>query len=202
MAGSHAESSIIAQTSGQIVLVLRNLLAQRYPALGHHVNPVARLCKRVAPEVGLAEHEREALTQAAFLHDLGKLSLPESILAKPGPLDEGEWTLVHGHAVVGERILLAAGLRGAVTAFVRSSHERVDGGGHPDALAGDEIPLGARIIAVCDAYDAMTSARPYRPMPMASEVASLELMRASGTQFDAAVVNATCGHLLADGDGI
>jgi putative nucleotidyltransferase with HDIG domain len=196
MRDSGVQSPTVAGANGQIVLVLRNLLAERYPDLGHHVNTVGRLCERAAPEVGVPDDERKALTQAAFLHDIGKLSLPESIMEKSGPLDEGEWRLMRLHTVVGEQILLAAGLRGRVIDFVRSSHERVDGNGHPDGLAGEEIPLGARLIAVCDAYDAMTSPRPYRPVPMTTEVASLELMRKSGTQFDRSVVDGVCEVVL------
>jgi putative nucleotidyltransferase with HDIG domain len=184
------------RTSGQVVLVLRNLLAQRYPDLGEHVNTVSRLSESVGREVGMPDDELDALGQAALLHDLGKLALPESILASPDALDEGEWKLMGLHTVTGSRILAAAGLRGKVIDFVRSSHERVDGTGYPDGLAGEEIPLGARVITVCDAYDAMTSPRPYRPVPMSNEGASMELMRASGTQFDAVVVDALCQILL------
>jgi two-component system, cell cycle response regulator len=207
MAASNITSSApangaVADASGQVILVLRNLLAQRYPDLGHHVNMVAQLCESVSSEVGLPDDDREALTQAAYLHDIGKLSLPESILGKAAPLDEAEWRLMRRHAAVGERILVAAGLNGRVVEFVRSSHERVDGTGYPDGLAGERIPLGARIIAVCDAYQAMTSPRPYRPVPMTNEVASLELMRKSGTQFDATVVDALCELLLRNGDPI
>ena len=143
-----AESSVPAEASGQVILVLRNLLAERYPDLGRHVNTVARLCEQVAPEVGLLDQESEALAQAAFVHDIGKLSLPESILVKPDSLNEDEWRLMRQHPLVGAQILLAAGLRGRVIDFVHSSHERIDGTGYPDGLAGEEIPLGARIIAV------------------------------------------------------
>jgi putative nucleotidyltransferase with HDIG domain len=183
-------------TSGQVILVLRNLLAERYPNLGEHVNTVSHLSEHVGREVGLDDDEVEALTQAALLHDLGKLALPESILASAEPLGEDEWKLMRMHTITGSRILIAAGLQGKVIDFVRSSHERVDGTGYPDGLVGDEIPLGAKVIAVCDAYDAMTSPRPYRPVPMSSEGASMELMRASGTQFDAAVVDALCQLVL------
>jgi two-component system cell cycle response regulator len=185
-----------AEPSGQIVLVLRNLLGERYPDLGRHVNQVARLSEWVGPKVGLDEAEREPLTQAAYLHDIGKLSLPEITLRRTGPLSEKEWSQMRLHTVVGEQILLAAGVRGKVLEFVRSSHERIDGTGYPDGLASTQIPLGARIIAVCDAFDAMTSPRPYRPIPLTRDGASLELMRGSGTQFDAAVVDALCQALL------
>ena len=197
MADSNAVPSPSApEPSGQIIRILQNVLGERYPALGKHVNNVARLCPGTASEVGLPDEETEALIQAAFLHDVGKLSLPESLLAKPGPLDEGEWRLIRLHTIVGEQMLIAAGLRGRVLDFVRSSHERIDGSGYPDGLVGEEIPLGARIISVCDAYDAMTSIRPYRPVPRTSEGATLELMRASDTQFDSAVVDAVCRLVL------
>ncbi len=191
-----AESPQASQASGQVILVLRNLLAERYPDLGEHVNAVSSLSERVGREVGLPADEMDPLKQAAFLHDLGKLALPESILASPGPLDQEEWTVMRVHTLTGARILIAAGLEGKVIDFVRSSHERVDGSGYPDGLVGEQIPLGARVIAVCDAYDAMTSPRPYRPVPMSSDGAAMELMRASGTQFDAAVVDALCQILL------
>jgi putative nucleotidyltransferase with HDIG domain len=190
------DTPVGAEPSSQIILVLRNLLGERYPELGHHVNRVAHLCESLAPEVGLADEQRESLSRAAFLHDIGKLSLPEPMLQKPGPLTEEESRMIRLHTVVGERILLAAGLHGTVLGFVRSSHERFDGAGYPDGLAGETIPLGARIIAVCDAYESMTSPRPYRPMPMTSDGACLELMRSSGTQFDPVVVDALCRSLL------
>ncbi len=185
-----------SQASGQVILVLRNLLAERYPDLGEHVNKVSRLSERVGRAVGVPADEVDALKQAALLHDVGKLALPESILAGPRPLDEAEWQVMRLHTVTGARILIAAGLQGKLIDFVRSSHERVDGSGYPDGLVGEQIPLGARVIAVCDAYDAMTSPRPYRPVPMSGDGASMELMRFSGTQFDIGVVDAFCQLLL------
>jgi two-component system, cell cycle response regulator len=185
-----------ADASSQVILVLRNLLAERYPDLGEHVNTVARLCEVIGKEVGLPAAEQRALSQAAHLHDIGKLSLPESLLGKSHSLDDDEWQLMRLHTVVGEGMLIAAGLGKPVTSLVRSSHEQMDGTGYPDGLAGEEIPLGARIIGVCDAYDAMTSPRPYRPLPMTSDHALLELMRWSGTQFDTAVVDALGRSLL------
>ncbi len=190
------QSSASVEASGQVILVLRNLLGQRYPELGEHVNTVAHLCDGVATALGLPDDVQHALRQAAHLHDIGKLSLPESMLGEPRPLTEAEWRVMRLHTIVGAQILGAAGLHGPVLDFVRSSHERVDGTGYPDALEGGEIPLGARIIAVCDAYDAMTSPRPYRPVPMAQESACLELMRSSGTQFDPLVVDALTGSVL------
>jgi putative nucleotidyltransferase with HDIG domain len=146
---------------------------------------------RLAPLFRLSGAERSALIQAAHLHDIGKLAIPERILSKPGPLDEVETELMRRHTITGAQILSSAGAPPLTISFVRSSHEWIDGTGYPDGLAGLEIPLGARIIAVCDAYDAMTSPRPYRPVPMTAEAAREELVRCSGSQFDARVVAAT-----------
>ena len=191
-----AQAARPAQVSGQIILVLRNLLAERYPDLGQHVNTVADLCEQIALEIGFPDEQKMALAQAAFLHDIGKLTLPESILHKRGSLNPDEWRLMRLHTVVGEQILIAAGLGEPVTQVVRSSHERIDGDGYPDGLAGEEIPLGARIIAVCDAFETMTSSRPSRQTPMTPEGALLELMRWSGAQWVTAVVDVTCRLVL------
>ena len=127
--------------------------------------------------------EIDMLVRAAELHDIGKVAVPDSILLKPGPLDDTEWGFVRQHTVVGERILSAAPALVPVARIVRASHERFDGGGYPDGTAGEDIPLGARIVAICDAYHAITSERPYgqaRP----HEDAIQELRRCAGHQFD------------------
>ena len=117
--------------------------------------------------------------------------MPDSILNKNGPLDDAEWGAIRQHTIVGDRILSAAPALEPVAKLVRASHERYDGRGYPDRLAGDEIPLGARIVAVCDAYHAMTSDRPYRKaMPMRTAIT--ELRRCAGLQFDPDVVKAFC----------
>jgi HD-GYP domain-containing protein (c-di-GMP phosphodiesterase class II) len=126
---------------------------------------------------------------AAELHDVGKLAIPDAILDKPGPLDEHEWGFMRRHTIVGERIVASATSLRDVAPIVRASHERWDGGGYPDRIAGEAIPLGARIIAVCDAYDAMITTRPYRS-GMIEEEALVELQRCSGSQFDPRVVAA------------
>jgi HD-GYP domain-containing protein (c-di-GMP phosphodiesterase class II) len=141
--------------------------------------------------MGLAGDELDLLRQAGELHDLGKVAIPDSILSKPGPLDDDEWTFVRQHPVVGERIISAAPALAQVGKLVRASHERFDGSGYPDGRAGEEIPLGARIIAVCDAYDAMIGPRPYR-LGMSQEVALDELRRCAGEQFDPAIVDVFC----------
>jgi HD-GYP domain-containing protein (c-di-GMP phosphodiesterase class II) len=137
----------------------------------------------------MPEPELRTLRQAAELHDVGKLAIPEEILNKPGPLSDDEWEFVRRHPLIGERILGAAPALGAAGKLVRSTHEHWDGSGYPDGLANSKIPLGARIIAVCDSFDAMTSPRPYAE-PMSTQQAIRELLRCAGTQFDPEVVDA------------
>jgi two-component system, cell cycle response regulator len=139
--------------------------------------------------MGPPADERVHLRRAAELHDIGMLGIPDEVLRKPGPLDPQEWAFVRRHPLVGERIIGAAPAPAAAARLVRSTHERLDGGGYPDGLAGEQIPLGARIIAVCDAFTAMTSPRPYAPRRTLSEAVA-ELRRNAGTQFDPAVVDA------------
>jgi HD-GYP domain-containing protein (c-di-GMP phosphodiesterase class II) len=172
--------------------VLHNIVASRDVELAHHGGRVARLADRVATGLQFPGEQNAALIQAAYLHDVGKLSLPEDLLAKPSALSPEQWKLVKRHTVIGEQILAAAGAPVQCAIFVRSSHERFDGAGYPDGLLAEQIPLGARIIAVCDSYDAMTSSRPYRPRPMSDEAALTELRDSSGTQFDPTVVEAVC----------
>jgi two-component system cell cycle response regulator len=170
--------------------VLTTLLAERHPDLGEHGDYVTRLCESVAEIMGVPEDERPHLLRAAALHDIGKAAVPDAILGKPGPLDEEEWAFMRRHTLIGERILAAAPTLARTARLVRSSHERFDGNGYPDGLAGADIPLPARIIAVCDAYDAMTTPRPYRRTPMSREGALAELREGAGSQFDPAVVSA------------
>ena len=126
---------------------------------------------------------------AAQLHDIGETAIPGTVRNKPGPLDAHDWEFMHRHTLVGERIVLAAPALAYTAPLIRSSHERIDGQGYPDGLAGEQIPIGARIIAVCDAFDAMTSDRPYRAATT-PEAALAELARCAGTQFDPEVVQA------------
>ena len=169
--------------------VLLRVMSERDPKLSTHQDDVAFLCERVAKQLGMGEEQIAPLLQAASLHDVGKSAIPDSILNKPGPLDDDEWAFMRRHTLVGERILLAAPALAEAARLVRSSHERWDGNGYPDGLAGEDIPLGSRIIAVCDAFDAMTSLRPYRDAIEAA-AALAELRRCAGTQFDKRVVNA------------
>jgi diguanylate cyclase (GGDEF)-like protein len=169
--------------------VLLSALTERDPVLGGHLSVVAELAERTARRLGLSRDELEVVRHAAELHDVGKVAIPDQILSKAGPLTEDEWTFVRRHTLAGERIIAAAPALTAVARLVRSSHERWDGTGYPDGLAGEAIPLGARIVAVADAFDAMTSGRPYRAA-ISHEQALAELHRCAGTQFDPTVVAA------------
>jgi two-component system cell cycle response regulator len=169
--------------------VLMRVFHEREPGLHEHITSVAALARAVGESLGFAAKALDELGCAAELHDVGKVAVPDTILGKPGPLDEAEWALMRRHTTIGEAILSAAPALVPVSRIVRSSHERFDGGGYPDGLAGEDIPLPARIVAVCDAYDAMTSDRAYR-RGMSSEAALEELRCGAGTQFDPRVVEA------------
>jgi diguanylate cyclase (GGDEF)-like protein len=178
----------------QLREALTRVVKIREPDLHEHVVDVGRMAAAVAERLGLPEHEWSDIVHAAELHDVGKLAIPEAILDEPGPLDEHEWEVMRRHTVLGEQLL--SGIPALVNAarLVRASHEAWDGGGYPDGLAGEAIPLGARIIAACDAYDAMVTDRPYRDgMSHADAVA--ELCRCAGTQFDPLVVDALVAEL-------
>ena len=178
-------TSASRQTSDALLRVL----IERSPILAEHADGVAALAAEVAQVLLVPDDEAHQIAQAAELHDVGKLAIPEAILNKRRPLNEDEWAFIKQHTMIGERILAAAPALADVARIVRSSHERWDGRGYPDSLAGYETPLGARIIAVCDAYEAMTSNRPYRAA-MSREVAVATLAQNAGTQFDPTVVDA------------
>jgi two-component system cell cycle response regulator len=174
--------------------VLMQLLSERTPDLHDHVSGVGQLVVDLAREFALDSDQLDEVVRAAELHDIGKLAIPDEILEKPGPLNDSEWQFMRQHPIVGERILNADPALRPVARLVRASHERWDGTGYPDGLAGAAIPLGARIIAACDAYDAMTSERCYQAA-RSSDDAIAELQRNSGTQFDPAVIDALCARL-------
>jgi two-component system cell cycle response regulator len=171
--------------------VLLRTLSERRPDLHLRLRDIGQLALAVGRELHMGPEGLDEVARAAELHDVGKIAVPDAILDKPGPLDPVEWSFMRRHPLIGERILLAAPALRPVARIVRSSHERWDGGGYPDGLRADEIPLGARVVAVCDAFDAMTTDRPYRPS-MAEGEAIDELRRCSGTQFDPMVVEAFC----------
>jgi HD-GYP domain-containing protein (c-di-GMP phosphodiesterase class II) len=157
---------------------------------GSHSREVVELSVGVADELGLGPQERRDVEFVALLHDVGKVRIPKEIINKPGPLTEDERALMNTHTIEGERMLeKVGGLLGQVGAVVRSCHERWDGGGYPDGLSGEDIPFVARIVACCDAYNAMTTDRPYRAA-LAENEALAELAKHAGGQFDPAVVEA------------
>jgi len=157
---------------------------------GVHSRDVVELTMKVVDELALSTRERRDAEFAALLHDVGKVRVPNAIINKAGPLDDEERAVMERHTIEGERLLLrVGGLLGEIGRIVRSCHERWDGKGYPDGLAGEQIPLIARIVSCCDAYNAMTSDRSYRKaLPV--EVAVEELRSCSGTQFDPRVVDA------------
>ena len=180
-----------SSTGRQIADVLLQVLSEQHNNLEVHGGHVADLSIEVAKTLGESDLAVQRIWLAATLHDIGKAAIPEALLNKPGPLDTQEWEFMHRHTVIGERIVLAAPALASTAPLIRSSHERVDGGGYPDGLQGEEIPLGSRIISACDAFDAMTTKRSYRE-GITAEAAITELRRCSGSQFDPRVIDALC----------
>ena len=163
-----------------------------------HSRSLVEHAEAVARKLGLDDREVERVRLGAIFHDIGKIAVPDSILNKPGPLTDAERREMEKHTIAGERILRPIEFLRDVLPIVRHEHERWDGQGYPDGLAGEEIPIGARIVLACDAYDAMTSDRPYRPA-LPAEVARQELVRNAGSQFDPRVVEALL-EVLAERD--
>ena len=174
---------------GQAPDAVLQVLGERRPPLRSRGREVADLAAGVAKRLGLDPAGVDQVARAAEVHDVGKLALPQDILYKRGPLDPMERSFMRQHVTVGERMLHATPSLARLAPLVRSSHERWDGTGYPDGLAGEAIPLGARIIAACDAYHAMRSSRPHREA-MPTEQALDELRHCAGAQFDPRVVQA------------
>jgi HD-GYP domain-containing protein (c-di-GMP phosphodiesterase class II) len=169
--------------------VLLRALQERQPALSEHLRSVTEYAVAVGRAMGLDTEDLDVLARAGELHDIGKMAIPDAILQKPGPLDGDERAFLSRHPAIGDRILGAAPALRPVARIVRASHERLDGSGYPDGLAGERIPLGSRIIAVCDAYDAMVSDRAYRSA-LTHEQALERLREEAGDRFDPDVVGA------------
>ena len=183
-----------AEAFRDAVAGLAEALLERDRYTGEHSESVVALAAEVARGLGLDEIEIERVRSAALLHDIGKVATPDEILHKKGPLDDREWVVMRQHPVVGERILRAIPGFGSVARIVRHEHERFDGTGYPDGLAGDAIPIGSRIILACDAYHAMTSDRPYRKA-MSHAEAIEEIAAGAGRQFDPDVTGMLIGSL-------
>jgi HD-GYP domain-containing protein (c-di-GMP phosphodiesterase class II) len=175
--------------------VLGDMIEHDDTYTGTHSRSVVEHSVAVAAELGLDERRRRNVEFGALLHDVGKVAIPKALINKPGPLDEREWMLVRTHTLEGQRMLeKIGGLMSEIGLVVRSSHERYDGDGYPDGLAGEEIPIESRIIFACDAFHAMTTDRPYREaLPV--EEAFQRLTSAAGTQFDPVVVE-VCRRVL------
>lgn len=176
-------------------MLLGELIQEDDEYTGKHSHTVVSATLAVADALGLSAKRRRNAEFAALLHDIGKIAVPKKVLNKPGPLTPGEWALMKLHTIEGQRMLdRVGGVLQDVGEIVRASHERWDGSGYPDGLAGEKIPIEARIVSCCDAFDAMVSDRPYRPgMPVGDAVA--ELRNCAGRQFDPAVVEALIGLL-------
>jgi two-component system, cell cycle response regulator len=176
------------------LLALSEALARAHSGTAEHAQSVAELAERVGARLGMRGPDLRALRWGALLHDVGKIEIRREVLNKPGPLTDAEFDEVKQHTVIGALMVERVARFGKVHQLVRWSHERWDGDGYPDGLAGVAIPLGARVICVCDAFDAMVSNRPYRSA-MSVSAALSELRLGAGTQFDPAVVQALVDEL-------
>jgi len=179
--------------------VLLRTMRAKQPELDQHAGHVAELATRVGRRLAVTGEALDEVHRAAQLHDIGKVGIPDAILNKGSDLTDAEWEFIRNHTILGERILQGAPALRPIARLVRASHERWDGTGYPDRLRGEEIPLGARIVSVCDAYEAMTTDRTYRPA-VSPELAYEELRHCAGGQFDPAVVDAFLAVMADGGD--
>jgi HD-GYP domain-containing protein (c-di-GMP phosphodiesterase class II) len=185
----------LEQTFTTTLTALMSTVEAKDAYTASHEQQVAELAERVALRLGTSSSCARDVRYAALLHDVGKVAVPSEILLKPGPLTDEEWVKMHRHAAVGGELVGRIAAFAHLAPAVRASHERWDGGGYPDGLAADAIPLAARIIAACDTYDAIVTERPYRPARSSGE-ALAELERVAGSQLDERVVEALVQELL------
>ncbi len=179
----HLAVASLEETYVATIRALAQVIEEKDRTTAGHLDRTQRyglaLARRIDPELA----DRPEVAYGFFLHDIGKVGVPEHVLRKPGPLDEDEWTLMREHPAIGARIIEPIRFLAGAMEIVRSHHERWDGAGYPDGLEGPEIPLTARIFALADSFDAMTNDRPYRSaMPL--EAALDEIERGAGSQFD------------------
>jgi putative nucleotidyltransferase with HDIG domain len=188
---AHIESALqLSSAYRGTALLLGDVLEDKDAYTAHHSHGVVSLSLAVADRMGLDPSARRRVEFGALLHDIGKIAVPAEIINKPGPLDADEWAVMKLHTVEGQQMLdRVGGVLAEVGRVVRSSHEHFDGSGYPDGLAGDRIPIEARIVSCCDAFSAMTTTRSYR-RAMSMEAAREELLRNQGSQFDPDVVDA------------
>jgi HD-GYP domain-containing protein (c-di-GMP phosphodiesterase class II) len=184
----------LEQTFTTTLTALMSTVEAKDDYTASHEQDVADLSRRVAIRLGMDVTRAGDVRYAALLHDVGKVAVPSEILLKPGPLTDEEWVTMRNHAATGGTLVASIPAFAHLAPAVRASHERWDGGGYPDGLAGEQIPLAARIIAACDTYEAIVTDRPYRPARAPAEAAG-ELRRVAGTQLDARVVAALLDEL-------
>jgi putative nucleotidyltransferase with HDIG domain len=192
MAQSHALEAALAETErtyDTTLQALSNALDVRDSETEGHSRRVVEYMELIIAELALPHAQLPTLRRGALLHDIGKIGVPDNVLRKPAALSDAEWTIMKRHPDHGARIIAQIPFLEDVSRIVRHHHERWDGAGYPDSLAGEAIPLGARIFAVADSFDAMTSDRPYRRAMSVADARS-EVARCSGTQFDPQVADA------------
>jgi HD-GYP domain-containing protein (c-di-GMP phosphodiesterase class II) len=170
---------------------LLDLAEEAAPEVAGHMERTARLARRFVVGAGLPDTLLQTVVRTAQLHDIGKLAIPPWVLEKPGPLTDAERRLMRGHPVMGQKMVERKPALMSLGPLIRATHERWDGRGYPDRLKAAAIPLPSRIVAVCDAFDAMTNARVYG-RPRTTDDAMAELRRCSGTQFDPGAVELFC----------
>jgi putative two-component system response regulator len=185
----------------QIVAALANAVEAKDVGLVHHCRWLAHHAARVGANVGLRGEQLEAVAYGALLHDVGKIGVPEHLLRKEGPLSEPEWRLMRRHPEIGERICRPLQASRGFAPIIRHHHEFFDGSGYPDRLRAERIPLGARIVSIADAYEAMVHGRPYQPAKPHAHAAA-ELNRLRGIQFDPELVPVFLDELERDGQGV
>ncbi len=186
----------LQQSSFQSLLGLANALEAKDVYTRGHSERVAALARRIALAAGVSPGGADTIAQAGLLHDLGKIGIPEGVLRKPGPLSEDEWAVMRRHPIVGAQIVAPLEFFADGAIIVRHHHERHDGSGYPDGLRGELIPLGARIVAVADVYDALISDRPYRRRLARAQVVE-NLMAEAGQTLDPRLT-ALCVRLTDD----
>jgi putative nucleotidyltransferase with HDIG domain len=178
----------------QLILALADAAEAKDPFTRRHTERVANSAYRLGTRLGLQESDLVALYRGGLVHDIGKIGVASAILLKAGPLNAEEERQMRSHTVIGERIVKPHSSAADILPIVRNHHERFDGGGYPDGLAGHKIPLLARIVSVCDAFDALASDRPYRAR-LSTEDASDALMRGAGQQWDRELVSLLLSEL-------
>lgn len=191
--GLTAQPAPVENWRAEAVSTLAMALLERDRYTGEHSLSVVKMAGAVAAGLGLDEAEVGRVRAAALLHDVGKVAIPDDVMDYPGALDDDQWALIREHPAIGERIVHAVAGMAGVARIVRHEHEHFDGSGYPDGLAGEEIPIGSRIILACDAYHAMTSDRPYRHA-MSHATAVDQLLDNAGPQFDPEVVDQLLGY--------